>query len=261
MKKSLGLVLAGICVLAAAGCGQGGPAAVQHVAAPAEKVLKVGTDPTFPPFEYYQQASGSYTGFDTELIQAVAQTMGYDRVEFVNVPFKDLLTGLNARQYDAVISCMSINDERKQQALFSDPYVESSYVVMAPAGYTGGSTEILKDAKIAVKSGTIAEEIAHTYTKYIIHCDSAEDAVRQVVGGSADFMLSDQYMAAYFLANGYGDQMEIVENVDLGVPSYLGIAVRPEDTNLHAGINAALTEYRWTTTYEQMKKSYFGDKV
>lgn len=78
------------------------------------KTLKVGTDANFPPFEYFQKETNSYTGFDVELITALGKNMGYDKVEFVNADFDELLKGLNERKYDVVIACMTVTEERKK---------------------------------------------------------------------------------------------------------------------------------------------------
>ena len=120
MKKILCFVLAILCLLAVAGCGGGAKKAevpAQKQAA-AEKVLRVGTDADYPPFEYYQESTKAFIGFDVELVQGVAREMGYSRVEFVDLEFNNLLPSLKDGQVDAVISCMNITEERKKAAEF-----------------------------------------------------------------------------------------------------------------------------------------------
>ena len=71
MKKILCFIFAVVCLLVLGGCGGGtqtAEAPVQKQAA-AETVLRVGTDADYPPFEYYQEASKAFTGFDIELMQ------------------------------------------------------------------------------------------------------------------------------------------------------------------------------------------------
>ena len=110
MKKILCFVLSILCLLAVAGCGGGTQKAevpVQKQAA-SEKVLRVGTDADYPPFEYYQESTKAFIGFDVELVQGVARELGYSRVEFVDLEFNNLLPSLKDGQVDAVISCMKV---------------------------------------------------------------------------------------------------------------------------------------------------------
>lgn len=60
MKKLLMLLMTVICMAVIAGCGGSDKAP----SAQNEKVLKVGLDVNFPPFEYYQESSKTFTGFD-----------------------------------------------------------------------------------------------------------------------------------------------------------------------------------------------------
>ena len=85
MKKILSFVLGIICLLAVAGCGGHAPqaGAPSHKESHTEQVLRVGTDADYPPFEYYQESTKAFIGFDVELIQGVAREAGYSKVEFV----------------------------------------------------------------------------------------------------------------------------------------------------------------------------------
>ena len=131
MRKIMCLVLTVICLLALAGCGGGTKNAEAPVQKPAaEKVLRVGTDADYPPFGYYQEVNKTFLGFDVELIQGVARKMGYTKVEFVDLEFNNLLPSLQDGQVDAVISCMTITDERRKMVDFTEPYLISSNVVI-----------------------------------------------------------------------------------------------------------------------------------
>ncbi len=121
MKKIMCFVLTMICLLAVAGCGGGAKKADATAGqkAAAEKVLRVGTNANYPPFEYYQEASKTFIGFDIELMQGVAREAGYTRVEFVDMEFGKLLTSLKDGKVDAVISCLTMTEERKKEVDFT----------------------------------------------------------------------------------------------------------------------------------------------
>ncbi|WP_142761673.1 transporter substrate-binding domain-containing protein, partial [Klebsiella quasipneumoniae] len=68
MSKKLTAIILGVFVLALALAGCGGQADQKQAAKP--KVLKVGTEPSFAPFEFQEEGSKEYTGFDMDLIRA-----------------------------------------------------------------------------------------------------------------------------------------------------------------------------------------------
>src|ERR1700752_5233274 len=87
-------------------------------------VLTVGSNIAYAPFESYK-AGEEGIGFDVELITAIAKGLGLE-INLVNNPsFDALIPSLQDGHYDAVISAMTINDERKKQINFSDPYFEA----------------------------------------------------------------------------------------------------------------------------------------
>ncbi|MBP7687602.1 MAG: transporter substrate-binding domain-containing protein, partial [Thermoflexales bacterium] len=86
--------------------------------------IKIGTDATFPPFELVDEKTKEITGFDVDLMKAVAAKAGLE-IEFINVGFDPLLAGIAQCQYDGGIAAITITDERKQQMSFSDPYFDA----------------------------------------------------------------------------------------------------------------------------------------
>src|SRR5574343_1199884 len=84
-----------------------------------DNVLRVGTDATFPPMEYVD--NGKRTGFDIELVKALAKAMG-KQVEWVDIDFKGLIPGLISKRFDMAVSAIYITDERKKVVDFTDSY-------------------------------------------------------------------------------------------------------------------------------------------
>ena len=73
MKKALVLMMTLLmAVMMVAGCG-GGDKKAPAVQAP--KVLKVGTEPTFAPFEFQKEGSKEFDGFDMDLIRAIGKQL------------------------------------------------------------------------------------------------------------------------------------------------------------------------------------------
>jgi polar amino acid transport system substrate-binding protein len=84
--------------------------------------IKVGTSADFPPFESIDEDSGKIIGFDIDLMNAIAKGAGLE-VEYTNVDFDKIFGGLVNNEYDAVISGVTITEEREEAFDFSDPYI------------------------------------------------------------------------------------------------------------------------------------------
>ena len=109
MKKVLVFLMMAImaCSMLLTGCG-----GEEKKAADSAKVLRVGTEPVFAPFEFPKEGSKDLTGFDIELIEALGKQMGY-KVEMVSMGFDALIPALNSNNIDVAIAGMTITDERK----------------------------------------------------------------------------------------------------------------------------------------------------
>ena len=59
----------------------------------------------YPPFESIND-SGEIEGFDVDLATAIGEEMGI-KVEFANIPWEGLISGLNNSEFDMIMSAMS----------------------------------------------------------------------------------------------------------------------------------------------------------
>ena len=130
----------------------------KEAAAPAkeEKVLRVGTNPTFAPFEFQAKGSNDLTGFDIDLAKALGKQMGY-KVELVNLGFDGLIPALSTGNIDLAVSGMSITEERKNAVDFCDPYYTSGLIVLVRPDETNiKSINDLVGKRIGAQIGTQA---------------------------------------------------------------------------------------------------------
>ncbi|MBP5199248.1 MAG: amino acid ABC transporter substrate-binding protein [Schwartzia sp.] len=260
MKKFLSVMLAIICLLAVTGFSGGANQAdgVLRQEASAEKVLRVGTASNDPPFAYYQAATDTHIGFDIELMQGLSREMGYDKVEFVNTDFNQLLPSLQEGKVDAVIACMTVTDERREAADFTASYLEGvRAVVVAPYGMEAGA-DAMKGKRIAVEAGSVHVNQAKQYSGTVIECGSVEEALKLVLDKQADFAVMDNYTACFFIANFYRDRLTLAADLSGGTESGIGIAVAKGNQEMLDKLNASLQNYRETAAYYQIKRSYFG---
>ncbi|MGF0241026.1 ABC transporter substrate-binding protein [Rhodococcus sp. IEGM1300] len=93
-------------------------------------VLKIGMEITYPPFESYD--GDKVVGSDPELIDAMAAHLGL-KTQMLDTKFPNLIMGLNAGHYDAIISGMYITPERQLQAQ-TIPYAQAGAAILVPKG-------------------------------------------------------------------------------------------------------------------------------
>ena len=257
MKKILMLMFCVVMALALAGCG----GSKEKEAAPAGKVLKVATDANFPPFEFYQEQSKVHTGFDIALTKAVAKQMGYEKVEFVNVHFKDILTGLQDKKYDMAVAALSITPERERLVDFSEAYAEDGYkVIVNKNARLGDDFAALAGKTVAVEEGSYAEKLvkAQANGAKVIPVYDTEAGIKLVADGKADALVASKIVGSFFITHNYGDKVKFAGETVLHADKY-GMAVARGNEELQKKVNEALKEIKRSGEYKNIYSSYFGN--
>lgn len=263
----VGLMVAALGIAFVAGCGP------KEVETPK---LIVGTSADYAPFEYVDETTGEYVGFDIELMEAIAAKLGME-VEWQDMDFGILLQSLKAGQIDAVIACMTVNEERLLEADFSEPYIISKDAILVQKGSglvilteeeRAGKTDAelleplvaaLADLRVAAQSGTIQETwIRENLIDAGLMAESqmslyprADQAVADLEAGRVDCIFLDEGVAEGFTAT---NNVEKALTVDLeGNP---GIAVQKGDAELLEKINNAIVELRNEGVITQLAEKY-----
>ena len=139
-------------------------------------VLKVGTTPTYVPFEMTDK-QGRIVGFEVDLLHAMSRALGVE-LELVAVPYTELLSGLMARKFDLIGSGMTVTQERNLKLNFSDSFIVVGQTVLLHPRLAGkvASIEDLDEARLphrhhrrhyragggaAVSGGSSAQQFRH----------------------------------------------------------------------------------------------------
>ena len=254
-KKILVLCMAALMAVMAmvAGCGS------DKKAADGEKVLKVGTNADFAPFEFQGADPNAYEGFDMDLIRAVGKEMGY-KVEINNLAFDGLIPSLEAGNIDVIISGMTINDERKQKVLFSDPYYKSGLSIMVAKDNNSIKTfNDLKGKKVAVQIGTTsATEVKKIEGVQAKELNSSADTFIELAAKGVDAVINDRPVNDRYIVESKNGNVKVLP--DLLTAEDYGIAINKKDTELQTKINAALKKLKENGEYDKLYTKWFGDK-
>lgn len=252
MKNKFWLVLASLVVLsmALAACGGGSAPAAEG-----KMKIVVGTDATWPPFEYVDEGTKEIVGFDIDLMNAIAEKAGIE-VEFKNVAWDSLLAGMAQCQYDAAISAMTITEERKQNFAFTDPYFAAGQVVTVAIGSDIQSKDDLAGKVVGVQLGTTGEEAAKKIEgAEVKNYDEVSQAFLDLMNGQIDAVIADNPLALGYVGQN-PDKIKIV-----GEPftdEFYGIAVCKTNTELLDKLNKALAEVKAEGVIEQLSEKWLA---
>jgi polar amino acid transport system substrate-binding protein len=220
------------------------------------QTIVVATDATWPPMEFVDEKQ-NIVGFDIDLIKAVAAKAGL-KVEIKNQAWDGIFGGLAAKKYDAVISSVTITEERKQTMAFSDPYINAGQVLVVRAKTANVSTlKDLKGKKVGAQIGTTgAAEISKVAGLELKNYDELGLAIEDLYSGRIDGVVCDTPIAADFVLQNarYKNALKIV-----GKPfteEYYGIAVNKDNPELLKKINAALAALKADGSLETLEKKW-----
>lgn len=223
------------------------------------KVL-IGTDATYPPMESVDQASNKIVGFDVDLMNEMAKLINI-KPEFQNANFDTIFQALQSKQFDAVMSSVTITDERKKIIAFTDPYVTVGQVILVQSNNDKikGPEDLANGPTVGAQTGTTGETAALNKAKVpdnkLKRYQTIDLAVADLANSTIDAVVVDSVPAANYVAQPqYKDKVKIV-----GAPfttEEYGIAVNQSDTELLNAFNAALNQLKSQGTIDQLKQKY-----
>ncbi len=258
MKKVLFAVMSGLLALSLAACGKDTSAPADQTAAGGQAAKKyvIGTDATYPPFEF--EKDGKYVGIDIDLINAIAKEEGFE-VEIKPMDFKGIIPGITSKQLDGAVAGISITDERKQVVNFSEPYYQAGLsLIVREDNDSIKSPEDLKGKTIAIKKGTtgakFADELGKKHGATVRYFDDSPSMFQEVVNGNADVTIEDFPVISYKIAVDPGSKLKIVGDRLNG--DWYGIAVGKENEELLTKINSGLKKLKDNGKYDEIVKTY-----
>lgn len=222
--------------------------------------LTVCSDIPYKPFEFEDASAPSgYTGFDIEVIDAIAKKLSLTlKVVVTNFDALQSGTALEANSCDLAASAMTITDERKQNLDFADAYYDSlqSLLVKTDSGITNLAGTSGK--KIGVQKGSTGKSYAtKNAPKDATLVDFADDGKMWVAlqAGQVDGLLQD--LPVNHEHEVADTAYKIVETYDTKEQYGFALA-KGKKPELLAAINEQLAALRTDGTYDTLYKKYFG---
>ncbi len=224
-------------------------------ATPVKDTYIIASDTSFAPFEY-QDGNNTYTGFDMDLIKAIAKQQGFN-IKINNIGFDAALNAVQSGQADGVIAGMTITDARKAIFNFSDPYYTTNIILAVKKGSSVKSYEDLSGKTVGAKNGTSSytwlEEHADQYHYTLKAFDEASTMYDSLNSGSIDALMDDEAVLAYAIQQG--------RNFEIPIPGEasgtVGFAVKAGSSpELIEMFNNGLAALKANGTYDKLVAKY-----
>lgn len=228
----------------------------------APAAIRIATEGANPPFNFIDK-DGHVAGFDVDIARALCTAMK-TRCEIVTQNWDAIIPGLQAGEYDAIISSLSITPQRSQQIAFTDPYYDTPTRFIAPkVPHVEVSVAGLAGKRVGVQRGTVQEKLLRSkfYQAVPVIYDNQEAALQDLLAGNIDLVLGNSVsLAQSFLNTDRGKDYEFAgpaftDPDILGVGA--GIAVRKDEVALLDAFNRALRQIRADGTFKQINDKYF----
>ncbi|GAA1664148.1 ABC transporter substrate-binding protein [Kribbella sp. NPDC056951] len=248
------LVLSGVLVLAAAGCGSDSLGSGSSPSAPnsassstptsggpdlsgklppkiaAAKKIVVGVDASYPPNESLQGGK-TVVGMDVDLFNTVAAKFGVT-VDWQPAGFDTIITGVQSGKYDVGVSSFTINDKRKQQVNMVSYFSAGTLWVTAKGNPKGVNPDDACGKTVAVQKGTT--QLEDDLPKRQAKCkadgkpeikplvrEKQDQATADLVAGKADAMLADSPISLYAVKQTNGALEQLGEIYDAAPYGYV----------------------------------------
>ncbi|OEO25348.1 ABC transporter substrate-binding protein [Pseudomonas sp. J237] len=232
------------------------------------KTLRIGIEAAYPPFAF-KTPEGNITGFDYDIGNALCEEMQV-KCKWIEQEFDGLIPALKVRKFDAVLSSMTITEDRLKSVDFSKKYYHTPAKLAMKAG-----TEI-KDPLTDLKGKKVGVQRASIYDRYatdvlapagveVVRYSSQNEIFLDLTAGRLDATLADAVnIDDGFLKTDAGKGFALV-GPDFNEKRYFGegagIAVRKGDTALADKITAAIAGIRANGKYKEVQDKYFDFDV
>ena len=211
----------------------------------------------------YEDDNGNLVGFDTELAQAVGEKIGYT-VNFQLLDWKQKYTELNAGNIDCIWNGFTANTSdddgiaRSEKVDFSYNYMRNKQVIVTTAEIAATIVDntSLADKVGAVEDASAGDSFLTDELKGAVKSavTSQLTALRELVLGTADFVVVDDQLAKAYVGTGDYKDLVIVENVE-GTEEFYAIGFK-KGSELTAKVNKALEELAADGTIAALAEKY-----
>ena len=260
MKKIFALcMMLVLAVTALAGCGSNSAQKEES------KKIVVGLDDSFPPMGFKDEKN-EIVGFDIDLAKEVAKRLGRE-VEFKAIDWNSKEAELKSGRVDILWNGLDITDKRKENMLFSEPYMDNRQIVFVAKN---GKVSVAGEADLAGK--TIGTQSGGTTEEYFENKPELKASMKEVKyypdyinafmdleNGRLDAVVGDEIIGRYYISK-HPDEIQAIDTV-IGTVSQFGIAFRKDDQKLRDEVQKVFDEMKADGTAAKISEKWFAKDI
>ena len=285
MKKNLKTVIvtgfvAALLATSLTGCGSSssgaassdGPVTLDSIKAAGK--LSVATEAAYEPFEYMDSDGETIIGYNADLFQLICDDLGVE-LNYIDLPFQGILSGLEAKKYDVVGATLGITAERAAKYSMTHPIESGTNVFIKRADDDSIATVADMAGKIvATQTSCYNEADTIAYNEKVVAAggegyadlktyDGFPEAYTELRNGQVDLVAQNYASACAIVMNNpdiyalvvdeTGAVAEVSEN-----QIWLGWAIRQEDVELYDYINSEIDKFKADGTLAELQEKWFG---
>jgi polar amino acid transport system substrate-binding protein len=258
LQRSLTAVAVALVSLSLAACAGGSSASQGSADNPYDLqqpgTLRAGTLTDAPPNVFLKD--GKFTGFDNDLLTAVAAKLGLE-VEFVGTEFSSLLAQVKTRKFDVGSSSISITEARKKTVDFTNKYDFGFLGLDVPKGSSITSFDQLAGKRVVVVQGTVQDDYATRENLNPVRVPDYNAALNQLRTGTADAWITPAEIGEKTAGESGGKVLAVAKQLDPGGIAY---AVAPGNDKLRAALDKGIDAVVADGTWAKLQKQYYPSR-
>lgn len=223
--------------------------------------VRIATEGARPPFNFVE--NGEPAGFEVDLARALCTAAGLTCTVVLH-EWEGIIKGLLAKEYDAVMASMAINERRRARIAFTRPYyrMPAAFVGRRDGGPASLDPALLKGRTVGVaERSPYAQLLEQRYPELTVRTfDKVEDANLDLFTGRLDLVFGEKLELSRFVQGREGGACcRFVGHVPAGGPVLgegIGIGLRKEDADLREALDRAIATVMADGTYDRIRAKY-----
>lgn len=223
----------------------------------------VGLDDAFPPMGFRDEQN-EIVGFDIDLAKEAALRMGVE-VKFQPISWDAKVEELDSGNIDVIWNGLTITEERKNQMLFTAPYIQDRQIIVVVPDSDIQTKEDLAGKKIGIQAASSAVEAVEadqaTYALIkdnLLEFESNDMALRDLKGGGLQAVVVDEVVGRYYISKHPNEYRVLDEN--FGVEDF-GVGLRLSDKTFLAELEKAMDAMKADGKAAEISNKWFGEDI
>lgn len=227
-----------------------------------KKKIVVGLDDNFPPMGFRDEKN-NIVGFDVDMAKEASKRMGVT-VEFKPIDWNSKEAELSGKRVDVLWNGLTITEKRKENILFSKPYMENRQIIVVAANSSiKGKADLLgkvvgaQDGSSSIEAIEKDAEALKSFKELKKYADNVA-ALMDLKAGRLEAVVVDEIVGRYYISKRPGEFKILDDN--FGSEEY-GVGLRKDDKELLNKLQKALDDMKKDGTSAKISSQWFGEDI